>query len=68
MRSKRSNCNIWTTEGVEPEDVSRLDYGLRHFAEKIYEVTGKEFAIRRRRSAGNGAGIAAILGEADEWN
>ena len=29
-------------KGVEPEEVSRLDYGLRHLAEKIYEVTGKE--------------------------
>lgn len=65
MRSKRSNCNIWTTEGVEPEEVSRLDYGLRHLAEKIYEVTGKEILQLEGGGAagGMGAGIAAILGE-----
>lgn len=51
-------------KGVEPEDVSRLDYGLRHFAEKIYEVTGKEILQLEGGGAagGMGAGIAAILG------
>ena len=51
-------------KGVEPEEVSRLDDGLRHFAEKIYEVTGKEILQLEGGGAagGMGAGIAAILG------
>ena len=51
-------------KGVEPEEVSRLDYGLRHLAEKIYEVTGKEILQLEGGGAagGMGAGIAAILG------
>lgn len=51
-------------KGVKQEEIPELDRGLRHFAKKVYEATGKEILTLEGGGAagGMGAGIAAILG------
>lgn len=51
-------------KGASPEDVVRLDRGLKHFAEKTYEAVGVDVRMLAGGGAagGMGAGVYAFLG------